>query len=146
MSKQINAVNEYKSSINTSKLTMLASDLTCCKAPPPLLACSVWTMNSDALCLLWESWPEPLQVWQAPCITHHLIGCKTVMQAIPWKQDCSEGVLPGTTALARLVPIPRLVAMLLWLLIDRRILDPCADEYSPSESYWPGTAPYMDQD
>lgn len=36
--------------------------------------------------------------------------------------------------------------MLLWLLIDRRILGLSVDEFPPIESYWPGTAPYMDQD
>lgn len=49
--------------------------LTCSKAPPPLLACLVWTSNSDTLRLLWEFWPEPLQVWEAPRVTHHLTGC-----------------------------------------------------------------------
>lgn len=41
--------------------------------------------------------------------------------------------------------IPRLVAMLLWLLSDRRILGLCIDEFPPSESCWPDTAPCMGQ-
>lgn len=42
--------------------------------------------------------------------------------------------------------VPRLVAMLLWLLSDRKILGLCFDEFPPSESCWPDTAPCMDQD
>lgn len=42
--------------------------------------------------------------------------------------------------------VPRLVAMLLWLLSDRRILGLRVDELPPSESCWPDTPPCMDQD
>lgn len=41
--------------------------------------------------------------------------------------------------------VPRLVAMLLWLLSDRRILGLCVDEFPPIESCWTDAAPCMDQ-
>lgn len=101
--------------------------LTCCKAPPPLLACSVWTLNSDALCLLGKFWPEPLQVRQAPCITHHLTGAE---------QQCDSletGLLQRSVSINISFDIlPRLVAMRLWLLIDRRILGLSVDEFPPN--------------